>query len=284
MVAKFKQPPKAFMTSRMFNGPTRRRFRTFKVGFADTARKNNGPLLGRIDAAEKRITAASARLRFTEEQLQEAKEQLQEAKSEEETAIAESQSLNDTMTDCVLGPTDPMVIMWNDTMAMTRLNEQHQQKNFEELMEKRLQKVTNWKKLSHGDLRSGEHHAKAMIVLSVHFYPHKFNMKEYASMFALSTVSHNMVVAIEILLQENIMEESKNKLEETVYGLVASISSNIDYRDQDEDVIDEEFIRMIAEGNREASDNKAKRKRRHSSQRDANNTDSNVDNPFILNV
>ena len=80
------------------------------------------------------------------------------------------------------------------------------------------------------------------------------------------------------------MEESKNKLEETVYGLVASISSNIDYRDQDEDVIDEEFIRMIAEGNQEASDNKAKRKRRHSSQRDANNTDSNVDNPFILNV
>ena len=270
------------MTSRMLNGPIRRSFRTFKVGFADTARENNGPLLGRIDAAEDRITAASARLRFMEEQLQ-------EAKSEEEAAIAESQSLNDTMTDRVLGLTDPMVIMWNNTMAMTRRNEQHQQKEFEELIGHLLQKVTNWKKLSHGDLRSGEHHAKAMIVLSVHFFPHKFNMKEYASMFALSTVSHNMVVAIEILLQENIMEESKNKLEETVYGLVASISSNIDYRDQDEDVIDEEFIRMIAEGNREASDKqaakkKAKRKRTNSSQQDASNTDSNVDDPSIVNV
>ena len=109
-------------------------------------------------------------------------------------------------------------------------------------------------------------------------------MKEYASMFALSTVSHNMVVAIEILLQKNFMEESKNKLEETVYGLVASISSNIGYRDQDEGVIDEEFIRMIADGNREANNNKGKRKRTHSSQWDANNTDSNVDDPFIVNV
>mmetsp|Transcript_12919 Transcript_12919/g.13850 ORF Transcript_12919/g.13850 Transcript_12919/m.13850 type:complete len:80 (-) Transcript_12919:37-276(-) len=75
------------------------------------------------------------------------------------------------MTDCVLGPTDSMVVMWNDTMAMTELNKQQIQKNFEELMEKRLQKVTNWKKLGHGDLCSGERHAKAMIVLSVHFFP-----------------------------------------------------------------------------------------------------------------
>ena len=126
------------------------------------------------------------------------------------------------------------------------------------------------KKLSHGSPRSGEHHANAMIAFSVHFYPHKFNMKQYASMFPLTTVSHNMVVAMEILLKEKILEESKNELQETVYGLVASISSNIDYRDQDEDVVDEEFIRMIAEGNREATDkqvakNKAKRKRTNGS-------------------
>ena len=174
-------------------------------------------------------------------------------------------------------------------MAMTRRNEKYQQKEFKELIEHLLQQVPNWKKQSHGDLRSGEHHANAMIAFSVHFYPHKFNMKQYASMFALSTVSHNMVVAIEILLQENFMEESKNELQETVYGLVASISSNIDYRDQDEDVIDEEFIRMIAECNREASykqaaKNKAKRKRTNGSQRDASNTDSNVDDPSIVNV
>jgi len=54
-------------------------------------------------------------------------------------------------------------------------------------------------------------------------------------------------------VKENITEESKNELQETVYGLVASISSNIDYRDQNEDVIDQEFIWMIADGNLESS-------------------------------
>ena len=214
---------------------------------------------------------------------------MQEAKSEKEVATAESQSLNNTMTDNVLGTNDSLVIMWNNTMAMTRRNEKHQQKEFEKLIGHLLQKVTNWKKLSHGSSRSGEHHANAMIAFSVHFYPHKFNMKQYASMFALSTVSHNMVVAMEILLKEKILEESKNELQETVYELVASISSNIDYRDQDEDVIDEEFIRMIAEGNQEATDkqvakNKAKRKRTNGSQRDESNTDSNKDDPSIVNV
>ena len=114
-------------------------------------------------------------------------------------------------------------------------------------------------------------------------------MIQYGPMFALTTVSHNMVVVMEILVEENIMEASKNALQETVYGLVASISSNIDYRDQDEDMIDEEFIRMIAEGNQEASDkqaakNKGKRKRTNGSQQDASNTDSNKDDPSIVNV
>ena len=145
------------------------------------------------------------------------------------------------------------------------------------------------KKLSHGSPRSGEHHANAMIAFSVHLYPHKFNMKQYGSMFALTIVSHNMVVAMEILVDANIMEASKNVLQETVYGLVASISSNIDYRDQDEDVIDKEFIQMIAEGNQEASNKQAakikgKRKRTKGSQRDASNTDSNKEDPSIVHV
>ena len=182
---------------------------------------------------------------------------MQEAKSEEEAATAESQSLNNTMTDRVLGTNDSLVIMWNNTMAMTRQNEKYQQKEFEKLIEHLLQQVTNWKKLSHGGPRRGEHHANAMIAFSVHFYPHKFNMKQYASMFALTTVSHNMVVAMEILVEENIMEASKNTLQETVYGLVASISSNIAHRDQNENLIDQEFNQMIADGNLEASNKQA---------------------------
>ena len=75
------------------------------------------------------------------------------------------------MTDLVLGTNDLLVIAWNDTMVMTRRNEKHQRKNFEELMEKRLQIVTNWRKLSHGYLRNKEHHARAMITLSVYFPP-----------------------------------------------------------------------------------------------------------------
>mmetsp|Transcript_30479 Transcript_30479/g.30970 ORF Transcript_30479/g.30970 Transcript_30479/m.30970 type:complete len:129 (+) Transcript_30479:408-794(+) len=128
-----------------------------------------------------------------------------------------------------------------------------------------------------------------MIAFAVHFYPHKFNMKQYASMFVLTLVSHNMVVAMEILVKENIMEESKNELQEDVYGLVASISSNIDYRDLDEDVIEEVFIWMIEEGNLEASNKqdakiKDKRKRTNSSQRDASNIDSNEEDPSIAHV
>ena len=174
-------------------------------------------------------------------------------------------------------------------MAMTRRNEAYKQKQFEKLIENLLQQVPNWVQLSHGDPRSGEHHAKAMIVLSVHFYPSKFTMKQYASMLALTTVSHNMVVAMDILLQEKIMEESENKIAETVYGLVASISSNIDYRDQDEDAVDEEFVQMMAEGNKEAKDklaamNKGKRKRSNGSQQDASNTDSNEDDPSVVHV
>ena len=110
------------------------------------------------------------------------------------------------MTDLILGTDDPMVIRWNKIMAITKRNEKHQQKEFEQLIEHLLKQVTNWKKVSHGGPRNGEHHANAMIALSVHFYPHKFNMQQYASMFALSTVSHNMVVAMEILLKEKIME------------------------------------------------------------------------------
>jgi len=98
-----------------------------------------------------------------------------------------------------------------------------------------------------------------------------------------------MVVAMEILVKENIMEESKNELQEDVYGLVASISSNIDYRDLDEDVIEEVFIWMIEEGNLEASNKqdakiKDKRKRTNSSQRDASNIDSNEEDPSIAHV
>ena len=94
---------------------------------------------------------------------------------------------------------------------------------------------------------------------------------------------------MEILMDAIIMEASKIALQETVYGLVASISSNIDYRDQDEDVIDKEFIRMIAEGNQKATNkqvakNKAKRKRTNGSQRDESNTDSNEGDPSIVNV
>ena len=94
---------------------------------------------------------------------------------------------------------------------------------------------------------------------------------------------------MEILVKESIMEESKNELQEEVYGLVASISSNIDYRDQDEDVIEEVFIRMIEEGNLEASDKQAakikgKRKRTNGSQRDASNIDSNEEDPSIAHV
>ena len=113
MVVKFKRPSNSFMTSRMLNGPTRQEFRTFTDNFEDTARKNNVPLQGRIDAAEDTLTAARARLKFREEQLQ-------EAKSEEEAATAEAQSLNNTMTDLILGTEDPMVIRWNNIMAMTR--------------------------------------------------------------------------------------------------------------------------------------------------------------------
>ena len=131
-------PSKSLMTSRMFHGPTRQRYRRFKVNFAQTAREDNGPLLERIDTAEDRVTSARAEVQFREEKLQ-------EAKSEEKADIAEFQSLNDTMTDLVLGTNDPLIIIWNDTMAMTRRNEQHQQKEFEELIGHLLQKVTNWK-------------------------------------------------------------------------------------------------------------------------------------------
>ena len=174
-------------------------------------------------------------------------------------------------------------------MAITRQNKKRQQKEFEQLIEHLLKQVTNWKKVSHGGPHNREHHANAMIAFSVHFYPHKFNMKQYASMFALTTVSHNMVVTMEILVKENIMEESKNELQEDVYGLVASISSNIDYRDQDENVINQEFNQMIVDGNLKASNKQAakikgKRKRINGSQRDASNTDSNEDNPPIVQV
>ena len=97
--------------------------------------------------------------------------------------------------------------------------------------------------------------------------------------YCKSCPSHNMIVAMEILLKEKNLEESKNKLQETVYELIASISSNIDYRDQDENVIDQKFDQMVVDGNLEASikpaaNTKGKRKRTNGSQRDASNTDS----------
>ena len=49
------------------------------------------------------------------------------------------------------------------------------------------------------------------------------------------------------------MEESENKLHKKVYGIVASINSNIDYRDQDEDLINQEFNNMITIGNLETN-------------------------------
>ena len=60
-------------------------------------------------------------------------------------------------------------------------------------------------------------------------------------MFALKASSHNMEVGMEVLAGAKIMEESKNKLHKKVYGIVASINSNIDYsyRDQDEDSINQ---------------------------------------------
>ena len=80
-----------------------------------------------------------------------------------------------------------------------------------------------------------ESYAKAKLILSVYWYPRLFN--------------HNMEVGMEVLVDAKSMEESKNALNEKVYGIVASINCNIDYRDQDEDSIDRQFNSMIAIGN-----------------------------------
>jgi len=78
-------------------------------------------------------------------------------------------------------------------------------------------------------------------------------MAQYGSIFSLKESSHNIEVGMEILGDANIMEEFENKLHEKIYGIVPRISSNIDYRDQNENVINQEFNQMITVGNLEAN-------------------------------
>ena len=93
---------------------------------------------------------------------------------------------------------------------------------------------------------------------------------------------------MEVLEDAKIMEESENKLHEKVYGIVASINSNIDYRDQDEDSIDRQFNSMIATGNLEAKGKpdakidakEGKKKRKKVNQQ--NTDDTNEDDPPIV--
>ena len=136
--------------------------------------------------------------------------------------------------------------------------------------------------MSHGYPHNRENHARAMLILSVYFYPRRFKMAQYGSMFTLKDSSHNMEVGMELLVDAKIMKESENELHKKVYGIVASISSNIDYRDQDEDSIDQEFNNMIAIGNLEANRKpdakidakEGNKKRKKVNQQDAHNTDS----------
>mmetsp|Transcript_34812 Transcript_34812/g.35369 ORF Transcript_34812/g.35369 Transcript_34812/m.35369 type:complete len:137 (-) Transcript_34812:115-525(-) len=131
-------------------------------------------------------------------------------------------------------------------------------------------------------MRNGKRHAKAIFILSVHFYPRLFKMDQYGSIFGLNRYSHNIEVGMDVLVKAKIMEASNNVLNEKVYGIVARINRHIDYRDQDEYKIERQLNRLIADGNKKASNksdikinrNNGKKKRKRVNQQNASNTNS----------
>mmetsp|Transcript_34811 Transcript_34811/g.35365 ORF Transcript_34811/g.35365 Transcript_34811/m.35365 type:complete len:127 (-) Transcript_34811:115-495(-) len=121
-----------------------------------------------------------------------------------------------------------------------------------------------------------------MLTFSKYFYLRLFKIYQYGSMMGLNGSSHNMEVGMDVLVQVRIMKESKNDLNEKVYGNVASIKRHIDYRDQDEYKIERQLNRLIADGNKKASNksdikinrNNGKKKRKRVNQQNASNTNS----------
>lgn len=87
---------------------------------------------------------------------------------------------------------------------------------------------------------------------------------------------------MDVLVKAKIMEASNNVLNEKVYGIVARINRHIDYRDQDEYKIERQLNRLIADGNKKASNksdikinrNNGKKKRKRVNQQNASNTNS----------
>eukprot|EP00751_Fragilariopsis_kerguelensis_P005737 CAMPEP_0170798520 /NCGR_PEP_ID=MMETSP0733-20121128/26397_1 /TAXON_ID=186038 /ORGANISM="Fragilariopsis kerguelensis, Strain L26-C5" /LENGTH=73 /DNA_ID=CAMNT_0011149873 /DNA_START=736 /DNA_END=957 /DNA_ORIENTATION=- len=67
-----------------------------------------------------------------------------------------------------------------------------------------------------------------------------------------------MEVGMDVLVQVRIMKESKNDLNEKVYGNVASIKRHIDYRDQDVEKIEQQLNKLYADGNQKAIERAAK--------------------------
>lgn len=82
---------------------------------------------------------------------------------------------------------------------------------------------------------------------------------------------------MDVLVEAKIIEESKNNLNEKVYGIMGSIKRHIDYREQDEKKIEQQFIKLIADGNQKANErvdiklnaNDSKNKRKRINQQDA---------------
>mmetsp|Transcript_40610 Transcript_40610/g.45377 ORF Transcript_40610/g.45377 Transcript_40610/m.45377 type:complete len:124 (+) Transcript_40610:695-1066(+) len=97
-----------------------------------------------------------------------------------------------------------------------------------------------------------------MLTFSKYFYLRLFKIYQYGSMMGLNGSSHNMEVGMDVLVQVRIMKESKNDLNEKVYGNVASIKRHIDYRDQDVEKIEQQLNKLYADGNQKAIERAAK--------------------------
>mmetsp|Transcript_21429 Transcript_21429/g.23969 ORF Transcript_21429/g.23969 Transcript_21429/m.23969 type:complete len:81 (+) Transcript_21429:362-604(+) len=62
-------------------------------------------------------------------------------------------------------------------------------------------------------------------------------MEEFGSMLGIKGSSHNMEVGMNVLVQERIMEVSKNDINQDVFWNCCKHQTITDYRDQDEDEI-----------------------------------------------
>jgi len=96
-----------------------------------------------------------------------------------------------------------------------------------------------------------------MLSYAIHFND-RFCMEEFGSMLGLKGSSHNMEVGMNVLVQERIIEVSKNNINQDVFGIVATIKQHIDYRDQDEDEIKRQLKQLYADGSLKVSARVAK--------------------------